>query len=387
MATQAQKQKLTRVDLREDLARGYAPLLEGQRRVDRERGIIFGVKIAGLESKNRHGMQTKGTKYKPGAFSKAVKLYEGAKVNVNHPDKAQPNKDRSSYDRFGKFQNVTIHKGEPYGDLHYLKSHPLAPMVTEAAEREEMADCFALSHNARGDGRIEDGFFVVHEIFEVRSVDIVADGGTCRSLFESQEPMNNKTLRVVIAESRKIPAKLKTALLEMDDAMLDAPAPAPEADKDWKQHLSDAIGKLVSSDKPEDHDMAKKILGMLKPESAKSDSGSADTKEGEGGEDKDKKADDYKESRELETLKRFKAVTVLCESKQFQPTASQRKALEALESDGDREALIKDLQGLKPAKPSGPRSSPPGKLLTESAGAGVEVKDFDAWKKMAALPN
>ena len=46
--------------------------------VDRLAGVIRGVKILGLESRN-------GRTYLPEALAAAAPLYEGAKVNVNHP--------------------------------------------------------------------------------------------------------------------------------------------------------------------------------------------------------------------------------------------------------------------------------------------------------------
>ena len=46
-------------------------------RVDRGAGIIRGVKILGLESRN-------GRRYPAETLLRAVELYDGAKVNVNH---------------------------------------------------------------------------------------------------------------------------------------------------------------------------------------------------------------------------------------------------------------------------------------------------------------
>ncbi len=46
-------------------------------RVDRQQGVIRGVKILGLQSRN-------GRVYRPEALVEAAPLYEGAKVNVNH---------------------------------------------------------------------------------------------------------------------------------------------------------------------------------------------------------------------------------------------------------------------------------------------------------------
>src|SRR5690606_32759424 len=47
-------------------------------RVDRQRAVIQGVKILGLKSRN-------GRTYLPEALAAAAGLYEGVKVNVNHP--------------------------------------------------------------------------------------------------------------------------------------------------------------------------------------------------------------------------------------------------------------------------------------------------------------
>ena len=48
-------------------------------RVDRQAGVIRGVKVLGLESRN-------GRTYLPEALAQAAQLYEDAKVNVNHPE-------------------------------------------------------------------------------------------------------------------------------------------------------------------------------------------------------------------------------------------------------------------------------------------------------------
>ena len=81
-----------------------------------------------------------------------------------------------------------------YGDLLYLKNHPLADSVCEAAEREEMNDVFGMSHNAQGEGTVDkNDIFVVSRITEVRHVDLVADPATTKSLTESQSPSEQET--------------------------------------------------------------------------------------------------------------------------------------------------------------------------------------------------
>jgi len=148
-------------------------------RVNREAGTIANVKILGLVSEN-------GRQYLPAAIQAAKKLYEGVHVNIDHP-KDSPDQQRSAYDRFGKLTRIRWVEGEGlYGDLVYLKTHPMAERICEAAER--MPDAFGMSHNAQGEGEEnKDGVFVVSKIVEVRHVDLVADPATTKSLSESKK--------------------------------------------------------------------------------------------------------------------------------------------------------------------------------------------------------
>ena len=81
-------------------------------RIDRAAGVIRGVKLLGFESRN-------GRRYLPEALAQAVGLYEGAKVNVNHP-KGNPLAARDYQDRLGRIRNVAVRPGEGvFGDLHF----------------------------------------------------------------------------------------------------------------------------------------------------------------------------------------------------------------------------------------------------------------------------
>jgi hypothetical protein len=145
--------------------------------VDRRNGVIRNVKVLGLISENNR-------RYLPEAVKKSIPLYENIAVNIDHPDR-QADDSRSAYDRFGKLENVRFVENEGlFGDLFFLKSHPMAERICEAAER--MPDMFGLSHNADGDGETRDGVFVVEKIIGVRHVDVVADPATTKSLSESK---------------------------------------------------------------------------------------------------------------------------------------------------------------------------------------------------------
>ncbi len=204
-------------------------------RVDKEAGVIRGVRILGPESRN-------GRTYTPEAIHGAVSLYEGQHVNYDHPSHSTPDQERQFADRAGWLAGVREHQGGLSGDLHFLKTDPRADKLCEAAERRPEA--FGLSHNAEGRIAKRDGKNIVEEITRVRSVDIVADPATTRSLFESIESegastMPTKTMRQ-IAEAHstsKRGAALKRFLeqegLPMADVpvdVVDVPAEDPNAE-------------------------------------------------------------------------------------------------------------------------------------------------------------
>lgn len=142
-------------------------------RVDRERGIIHGVKILGLESANRRT-------YSRDALQRAVGLYEGKAVNVDHIPSGQL---RSYRDRIGKLVNVHMNGDGLYGDLIVNPKHPLAEQLFWDAEHAP--ENVGLSHDAQGKTVVRDGKMIVESIAAVRSVDLVAEPATTRSLYEA----------------------------------------------------------------------------------------------------------------------------------------------------------------------------------------------------------
>jgi len=152
---------------------------------DTEAGVIKGVRILGRQSLN-------GREYTPEAITNAMSLYEGRPVNLDHPDRSRPTSERSVKDRFGWLVNVHQANDGLEGDLHYLKSHPQSAQIVEAAQRNPAM--IGLSHNADGRTSRRNGKTLVEEIIGVRSVDLVADPATTKSLFESlEQPMPDMT--------------------------------------------------------------------------------------------------------------------------------------------------------------------------------------------------
>jgi len=146
-------------------------------RTDRAAGVIRGVKILGLRSRN-------GRYYPPETLRQAARLYEEAKVNVNHSKSAlgQP---RDYQDRIGVIRNVRLDPDEGlFADFYFNPKHALAEQLLWDAEHAP--ENVGFSHNVEARVARRDDQLVVEAITRVHSVDLVADPATTRGLFESQ---------------------------------------------------------------------------------------------------------------------------------------------------------------------------------------------------------
>ncbi len=162
-------------------------------RVDRTAGVLRGVKLIGLESLN-------GRRYRPEALSAAVSLYEGAKVNVNHP-KEGPLAPRDYRDRLGVIRQVEFRAEEGlFGNLHFNPKHALAEQLAWDAENNPRNVGF--SHNVLARLARDGEQTVVEAITHVQSVDLVADPAATQGLFEetgAAEPNEEETAEAVLA--------------------------------------------------------------------------------------------------------------------------------------------------------------------------------------------
>lgn len=144
-------------------------------RVDREQGVLTGVKLIGLRSRN-------GRRYRETTLADAVGLYEGAKVNVNHP-KEGPLAPRDYQDRLGVIRGVEFRSGEGlFADLHFNPKHALTEQLVWDAEHNPRNVGF--SHNVVARLSRAEGEVIVEAITRVQSVDLVADPATTEGLFE-----------------------------------------------------------------------------------------------------------------------------------------------------------------------------------------------------------
>ena len=324
-------------------------------KVDREAGVLHSVKILGLQSAN-------GYTYLPEAISKAARLYDGKVVNFNHPTKVSDA--RSSYDRFGWLSKIEVRDDGLYGDLHYLKSHPFAAPVIEAAERNPAL--FGMSHVANGNKGRRGAMVVVEEIDSVSSVDLVSDPATVKGLFESYSMSQKTTVREVLTKALS-PEKYK--LLVEQDYPLGAEMAAPEAGMDSTAQAHEAFKAMVIAvldDTALDmKGMLSKIKEILKAKEKLMGGGetSSETPE-EGGEmpaeeSKKVKTADTNLQERVTRMERRDAVRLLCDADQFIPSPVQLKA------------LITDFKGLKQApgrigvKPKSAAPSPPVPLAEQ----------------------
>jgi hypothetical protein len=165
-------------------SRGTTPV------IDREAGLIRGVKILGLESRNNRT-------YTAEALVDARALYEGVKVNVNHP-RGNPAGPREYQDRIGVIRNVTVvAEAGLFGDLHFNPCHPLAGQLEWDARHAP--ENVGLSHNVLARTAKRGERTLVEAITRVISVDLVADPATTSGLFEERDPA---TVDVRFAEQR-----------------------------------------------------------------------------------------------------------------------------------------------------------------------------------------
>lgn len=241
--------------------------------VDRDHYVVRGVKVLGLESRNNR-------KYERSGVTEALERYEDAPLKTDHPkSEREARLAQSVLKTFGWLKNCRLESDGMYADAHLMRSHDFSERFMEVAERNPKV--FVLSHNVDGDGYIcnRTGKHIIESIPTVRSVDVVeyGRGGTNTSIFEGHEV--RRTLKQTLLESKVKRTRFVARLLEMDDEFMDMPVddmPMDDVDGDgdvdttdaWKQDLVNAISKLVESQDSASHDLAMKILGMLKPEVA-----------------------------------------------------------------------------------------------------------------------
>ena len=141
-------------------------------------GVIRGVKL--LACARRTAAATRSTP------RRGRRLYEGAKVNINHP-KGHPLSPRDYQDRLGVINGVEFRTNQGlFGDLHFNPKHMLSEQLMWDAEHASQN--VGLSHNVLARTSRQGDETVVEAITKVQSIDLVADPATTRGLFEQEAP-------------------------------------------------------------------------------------------------------------------------------------------------------------------------------------------------------
>jgi len=154
-----------------------------QNPVDRENHIVHGVKVLGFTSAN-------GRIYDFAAVKEAISKYEKAPVNKDH------NMEEPSFsDRLGWLENVTLQKDGLYADFHYNPHADGIESFLWFAEHNGLGDV-GFSHLVSGKYSVDpDGTERITRIDKVKSVDLVANPATTKTIFESEvKPMEKKVI-------------------------------------------------------------------------------------------------------------------------------------------------------------------------------------------------
>ncbi|MBL9092414.1 MAG: hypothetical protein JNL96_14400 [Planctomycetaceae bacterium] len=144
--------------------------------VDRAASTISGVKLMGIESKNRR-------RFTAQAMADAFRLSENAKINVNHNsrDLSAP---REYADRLGFVLSRTLEPDGIYGTVKINPKHPLAERLFWEAENAPHLCGFSPVYAPGKTSRSSDGWLIVETVAKVTSIDLVADPATANSLAE-----------------------------------------------------------------------------------------------------------------------------------------------------------------------------------------------------------
>lgn len=206
-------------------------------RVDRGAGIIRGVKLLGLSSRN-------GRRYRESALVEAASLYEGAKVNINHP-KGHPLAPRDYQDRLGIVRGVQFRSGEGlFGDLHFNPKHALSEQLVWDAEHAPQN--VGMSHNVLARTTRSGDETVVEAITKVQSIDLVADPATTSGLYEHAAGTNS--------EKRAVAATSPGAWDELTLAQLHQHRPDLVREVQWAyesqlEHVRSELDAMVAREK------------------------------------------------------------------------------------------------------------------------------------------
>ena len=340
-------------------------------KVDKESMVIRGVKILGRESKN-------GRTYSDAALDKLATMYEQQSVNVDH-DRSSANPERKMSDGFGVLRNIKKQPDGVYGDLHYLREHPLAPVILERAER--MPESFGLSHAAEGRVVKKKGKLIVEDVAAVHSVDIVREPATTAGLFESVEDydMAVTTVREIAEAVPKDTDGLQLLIEQLDAGAVSAETPVEvEANTSGSDQVKAAFRAAVMEAFDDESLDMKATIARIKEIMTAQEKLKPKAKEEPAAEEpaEEEKAMESKESKPTTDghVLLLEAENLLLKASR-DATPERIKAVAAVE-ESDRETLVESWP--KKDGHERPLTSPP-KYSSEDFEIPKDTKKFAAW--------
>ena len=170
--------------------------------IDREKGIIRGVKLLGLRSKNKRNYDT------PGVRKSAMEALKGAQVFIDHP--AVPSQPRSYRDKIGVVgQTVTFLEGKGhFGDIHYNPKHPCAEQFLWDVQNASKSLGMSVNAVVKSGKTDNAGDTVIEEVQSIRSVDIVSKPATTAGMFEHEEERTDMDLETLKKQNEATEAEL-----------------------------------------------------------------------------------------------------------------------------------------------------------------------------------
>ena len=222
---------------------------------------LKGVKMVGLESPSRNRV------YLESGLQEAVGLYEGTTVNCGHLKPVGNREPGDTTAIMGTFTNVVFVESKGlFGDLTLIPAHPMTDRMIWAAENAPQLFC--MSHHAGGTGvRRSDGIQEIQKITKVASVDVVGDGGTTKSLFESASAgtLEEGEIRDKINETEKLREIRRINWTAQDliwEKMFDGDKSPADRRDDIIEVLNDWVGELEGLNEVEESDMDLKKLNI-----------------------------------------------------------------------------------------------------------------------------
>ena len=220
--------------------------------VENDGGLIHGIKIIGLESKNGRSYPTK-------VLESAIEKYENVRVNVDHSQ--DPKKPRSYTDRMGIIKHVMLKEDGLYGDFYYNPQHPMAKQLEWDAINAPQNVGF--SHVIQGKVKKQNGKVVIEEIRKVQSVDLVADPATTQGLFESEVPTQEEGTNMDDVTLDKLKTERPDLVTAISESAISDHADSEEQ-KAKQKKIEENLSTLEKENKQlkEDADKAKKEIAF-----------------------------------------------------------------------------------------------------------------------------